>query len=1460
MQLAIPPPNRIAAGIALKTPLVVTFNASNLVGQDHSSKRDQDVGVSGIWAILSLWTEDRRRNLAPPDTRLMQGTKTASVQLAVPGDSKHQLDKDIYAYVTFPGITITQPGRYCLMVSVVDLNGGQGKVLNALHSKVFEVVEASEHSTGDRVDDVLAHLRRNGINVESGSFDERFLLTPPPQPTSTTLLEDLNFTDSPLGAPAQSLLTQSLLTQSLPTQSLPTQVLPTQSLPTQSLSAAEHSQDGHGRIGLQQLRVSTHPGHDAAELFNGLSIMTDLGPVRRSGSEQSLDSELRLRSSTSLTSLRRAPSVRNVLHSTAGSISPGSVISSPQLAAMLDITPLPSPTMATFESLRSFVRSRSRTSSSSSRTADLPPLLYPATTTSAPSPPRKKAYPILAPISSTPPVADEHGSAADDARQQTRSVSEYVPGPLTAPKGRKLVVSTSGQPPEPAGPPLHREEYLSVHRGIVTPGGSSVAPPVSPFHPADHSLDDEPVAKRPKLETFTAASINTGQLRRYEAIRELGMGTFSKVFLAVRQMQDRKDSIDYNQDSNTMAGVRAWAYRLVAIKVVEHGPAGGANAERIAVSLKREVDLLKTVKHPCVVHLKAFGTDGFARAILVMNYCPGGDLFEVASAKLEVLTPALVRRIFAELVSAVRYLHQKYIVHRDIKLENVLLNIPIQVHADVPDWQTLDRAVVTLTDLGLSRRIPEPPESPLLSTRCGSEDYAAPEILMGQLYDGRQTDAWALGVLLYALMEGRLPFDPLPGSHGDSATLRARTPHRIARCEWAWVRFGDEDGNWDAEKGKELQGAQVCVDGLLKRSTRRKPLTEIREMPWVNEGIKVDGGLRWVEKEVAVQQTWAGLSTGPTTTLSSRAFSSSCRTRSKDFTPTESGLNHVSRHITQTKDQGASQAMLYATGMTEADLSKAQVGISSVWYTGNPCNMHLLDLSNLVRKGVSDAGLHPMQFNTIGVSDGISMGTTGMRYSLQSREIIADSIETVMQGQWYDANISLPGCDKNMPGVVMAMGRLNRPSIMVYGGSIAPGCAQLQNNDPIDIVSAFQAYGQYLSGEFSEAQRFDVIRHACPGAGACGGMYTANTLASCIETLGMTLPGSSSHPAVSKAKELECLAAGVAIKNLLALDLKPRDIMTYDAFIDAITVVMITGGSTNAVLHLIAMADACGITLTIDDFQRVSDATPYLCDLKPSGKYVFQDLHNIGGIPALLKWLIAEGAVKGSHLTVTGKTLKQNVASAPDLPRDQAIVRPFSKPIKPTGHLQILRGSLAPGGSVGKITGKEGLRFEGTAKVYDSEPAFVEAVENGELSDAAGESSTKKYVAVIRYEGPRGGPGMPEMLKPSSLIMGAGLGRNVALVTDGRFSGGSHGFLIGHVVPEALDGGPIALVQDGDEIAIDAQVRMLDLLVEADELARRKAAWEANRPKPRVTRGTLGKYARLVRDASRGALKMGKKE
>lgn len=540
--------------------------------------------------------------------------------------------------------------------------------------------------------------------------------------------------------------------------------------------------------------------------------------------------------------------------------------------------------------------------------------------------------------------------------------------------------------------------------------------------------------------------------------------------------------------------------------------------------------------------------------------------------------------------------------------------------------------------------------------------------------------------------------------------------------------------------------------------------------------------------------------------------------------------------------------MLYATGLDEIGMSKPQVGISSVWWSGNPCNMHLLDLSNIVKKGVADAGLAPMQFNTIGVSDGISMGTTGMRYSLQSREIIADSIETVMQGQWYDANISLPGCDKNMPGVMMGIARVNRPSIMVYGGSTTAGCASTQNNADIDIVSAFQAYGQFISGEINEEQRFDIIRHACPGQGACGGMYTANTLSSAIETLGMTLPGSSSNPASSRAKQLECLAAGGAIKNLLKLELKPSDIMTRQAFEDAIVLVMITGGSTNAVLHLIAMANAIGVDLTIDDFQTISDKTPFLADLKPSGKYVFNDLYQIGGTPALLKFLLKEGVIKGEHMTVTGETLKKNLESAPDFPSDQKIIRPFNNPIKESGHIQILRGSLAPGGSVGKITGKEGLVFKGKAKVYNEEDSFIHALERGEIKKG------EKTVVVIRYEGPKGGPGMPEMLKPSSAIMGAGLGHDVALITDGRFSGGSHGFLIGHITPEAMEGGPIGLVEDGDEITIDAENKVMDLHVEQNVLDDRRAVWEKNPPKPRTLRGTLGKYAKLVSTASTGCV------
>jgi dihydroxy-acid dehydratase len=538
--------------------------------------------------------------------------------------------------------------------------------------------------------------------------------------------------------------------------------------------------------------------------------------------------------------------------------------------------------------------------------------------------------------------------------------------------------------------------------------------------------------------------------------------------------------------------------------------------------------------------------------------------------------------------------------------------------------------------------------------------------------------------------------------------------------------------------------------------------------------------------------------------------------------------------------------MLYATGLTEEDMNKAQVGISSVWYNGNPCNMHLLDLSNRVREGVQKAGLVGFQFNTVGVSDAISMGTKGMRFSLQSRDLIADSIETVMGGQWYDANISIPGCDKNMPGVLMAMGRVNRPSLMVYGGTIKPGCAKTQNNADIDIVSAFQAYGQFLTGEITENQRFDIIRNACPGGGACGGMYTANTMATAIEVMGMTLPGSSSNPAESKAKDLECLAAGEAIKRLLKEDIRPSDILTRQAFENAMIVVNITGGSTNAVLHLIAIADSVGIKLDIEDFQKVSDHTPFLADLKPSGKYVMADLYNIGGTPALLKYLLKEGVIDGSGMTVTGETLAKNLENAPDFPADQKIIRPLSNPIKKTGHIQILRGSLAPGGSVGKITGKEGTRFVGKARVFDHEDDFIAALERNEIK------KEEKTVVVIRYTGPKGGPGMPEMLKPSSALMGAGLGSSCALITDGRFSGGSHGFLIGHIVPEAAVGGPIGLVKDGDSITIDAEKRVLDLDVDETELARRRQEWEALRdagklPQTGLTmRGTLGKYARYV--------------
>ncbi|CEG69443.1 Putative Dihydroxy-acid dehydratase [Rhizopus microsporus] len=555
-------------------------------------------------------------------------------------------------------------------------------------------------------------------------------------------------------------------------------------------------------------------------------------------------------------------------------------------------------------------------------------------------------------------------------------------------------------------------------------------------------------------------------------------------------------------------------------------------------------------------------------------------------------------------------------------------------------------------------------------------------------------------------------------------------------------------------------------------------------------------------------------------------------------------LNKYSSVITQPKSQGASQAMLYATGLTEEDMNRAQVGISSVWYEGNPCNMHLLDLATEVKKGVQEAGLIGYRFNTIGVSDGISMGTRGMSYSLQSRDLIADSIETVMGGQWYDANISIPGCDKNMPGVLMAMGRFNRPSLMVYGGTIKPG--QGCGGEKLDIVSAFQAYGEYVAGSIDENKRFDIIRHACPGPGACGGMYTANTMASAAEAMGMTLPYSSSTPASYPEKLEECRNAGKAILNLLEKDIKPRDIMTRAAFENAMVLTMALGGSTNVVLHLIAIAKSVGVKLTLDDFQAASDKTPLLADLKPSGKYVMEDIHGVGGIPAILKYLMQEKLVDGSVLTVTGKSLEENLHSLPGLPHGQDIIRPLSNPIKSSGHLQVLRGNLAPEGSVAKITGKEGLRFTGKARVFDGEEGFITALENNELKKG------EKTVVVIKNEGPKGGPGMREMLKPSSAIMGAGLGKDVALLTDGRFSGGSHGFIIGHVCPEAQVGGPIGLVKDGDVITIDVESREMNVDLSDAELAERKKNFVP--PPPKYTRGTLARYILTVKSASEGAV------
>lgn len=552
-------------------------------------------------------------------------------------------------------------------------------------------------------------------------------------------------------------------------------------------------------------------------------------------------------------------------------------------------------------------------------------------------------------------------------------------------------------------------------------------------------------------------------------------------------------------------------------------------------------------------------------------------------------------------------------------------------------------------------------------------------------------------------------------------------------------------------------------------------------------------------------------------------------------------LNKYSSTLTQQESQVGSRAMLYGAGLTDEDMEKAQVGIASTGWEGNPCNMHLNDLAVHVRNSVWDAGLVGFVFHSIGVSDGISMGTQGMKYSLQSREVIADSIETVTRAQWYDANISIVGCDKNMPGSVMAMARFNRPSIMVYGGTIRPGKL---NGQDLDVVSAFESYGQYLADEISKSEMNEVLRHACPGAGACGGMYTANTMASAIETMGMSLPFSSSIPATHHKKIEECKRAGEAILHLLEEDIKPRDIITRKALENAVTITVALGGSTNAVMHLLAIAHAAEVSFSIDEFQEISNRTPYLADLKPSGKYVMEDLYNVGGVPAVQKMLLEEGFLHGDCLTVTGSTLAENLADVPGLFEEQSVIAPVDNPIKETGHLQILYGNLAPEGAVAKITGKEGTRFTGTARVYNSEEESLRGIESGEVQ--------KGDVVVIRYEGPRGGPGMREMLSITAAIMGAGLGKDVALITDGRFSGGSHGFVIGHVTPEAQVGGTIALIEDGDTITIDADTHEIDVQLSDEELARRRDNWEA--PPLSVSSGSLYKYAQLVSSASEGCV------
>lgn len=552
-------------------------------------------------------------------------------------------------------------------------------------------------------------------------------------------------------------------------------------------------------------------------------------------------------------------------------------------------------------------------------------------------------------------------------------------------------------------------------------------------------------------------------------------------------------------------------------------------------------------------------------------------------------------------------------------------------------------------------------------------------------------------------------------------------------------------------------------------------------------------------------------------------------------------MNKYSRQITQNDSQPASQAMLYGTGLTEEDLKKAQVGIVSTGYEGNTCNMHLNGLAVQAKKGVASAGLIGLTFHTIGVSDGISMGTEGMRYSLPSRDVIADSIETVVNAQWYDGVVAVVGCDKNMPGAMMALGRLNRPSILVYGGTIASG---KYKNRKLNIVSAFEAWGEKVAGNMNEEDYKGIIQNSCPGAGACGGMYTANTMASAIEAMGMSLPYSASNPAVSPEKRAECIQVGVAMKHLLKRQILPRDIMTKEALENALTVIMALGGSTNAVLHMIAISKSVELPITLDDFQRISDKTPLLADMKPSGKYLMEDVHAIGGTPAVMKMLHQEGFLHGDCMTVTGKTLGENLEKVPGLTEGQKVIVSVDKPLKPSGHLQILYGNLAEGGAVAKITGKEGEKFEGPAKVFNSEFEANTAIGEGKIQ--AGD------VIVIRYEGPKGGPGMPEMLKPTSAIMGAGLGNNVALITDGRFSGGTHGFVVGHITPEAQLGGLIGLLQDGDIITIDAVNNKLEARLSEEEIATRREDWK---PRPsRVSRGILYKYSKNVSSASEGCV------